>query len=252
LTVQAPPLDRLPGFRRRFRVTPAPGRVQSAVEDDYHHMSVTIVHDGGIATAVEADLFRAPWTTCPGAADQLRQTFTGVALDAFASRGEKQANCTHLHDLALLAAAHTLDVAPLVYDILVSDPVDGKRRAELRRNNVTVLAWTEANYHIVEPEALAGVALNQMRSWIDTLDPPQQEAARLLRWGTMLAHGRSIPMESQSEAGRLPIGNCYTFQPHRVTEARRIGAIRDFSNGTAEPLGQQFSGKPPAFQQRQM
>ncbi|MFP5306390.1 MAG: DUF2889 domain-containing protein, partial [Gammaproteobacteria bacterium] len=99
--------------------------VRSEVEDDYHCMRVTVRHDGMAATAVEGEVLRAPWTTCPGAAEQLRQTFSGVALRDFAARGEKQANCTHLHDLATLAAAHALDSAPLVYDILVSDPVDG-------------------------------------------------------------------------------------------------------------------------------
>jgi hypothetical protein len=207
------------------------------VEDDYHCMSVTVRHDGNIATAVEPVLARAPWTTCPGAVEQLKQTFTGVALKAFAARGEKQANCTHLHDLAVLAAAHAFDSAPLVYDILVSDPVDGQCRAELRRNGATVLGWvTDAGFKILEPAELAGRSFDQLRPWIDSLDPAGQEAARLLRWGSMLAHGRTIPMEKQSDARRMPVGGCYTFQPQRIAEAKRIGKIRDFSNGTEQPL----------------
>jgi hypothetical protein len=102
--------------------------VQGEVEDDYHLMSVIVHHDGAVATTIESVMRRAPWTTCPGAPAQLAQTFTGVALNAFAARGEKQANCTHLHDLAVLAAGHAFDAAPVVYDMLVSDPVDGKRR----------------------------------------------------------------------------------------------------------------------------
>jgi len=82
------PIDTLPGFRRRFIVTPAADRVSSEVEDDYH----------------------------------------------FAARGDKRANCTHLH-------------------------------------------------------------------------------------------------ERQSDSSRLPVGNCYTFQPERITAARRVGMIRDFSQG---------------------
>jgi hypothetical protein len=225
------PIDTLPGFRRRFIVTPASNRVSSEVEDDYHCMGVTIHHDGRVATKVESVMQRAPWTTCPGAVARLEQTFMGVPLDGFAARGEKRTNCTHLHDLAVLAAAHALDSDPLVYDILVSDPVEGRRRAELRRNGTSVLGWVQSDGRMVEPEELAGVAFDQMRPWIDSLDPAGQEAARLLRWGTILAHGRTIAWERQSDSSRLPVGNCYTFQPERIAAARRVGAIRDFSQG---------------------
>jgi hypothetical protein len=239
--VDLEPVDRLPGFRRRFRVTPAAGWVRSEVEDDYHRMSVTVHHDGQSAISIEPNVMRAPWTTCPGAASQLQQTFAGVALEAFARRGEKQANCTHLHDLAVLAAAHAADIEPFVYDILVTDPIDGTRRAELRRDGVTVLAWVERGFRLVEPAELDGLALDRMRPWIDSLDPARQEAARLLRWGNMLANGRIIPMDKQSDASRMPAGSCYTFQPRRAIQARRVGAIHDFSVGNVQPLEDQAS-----------
>ena len=216
-------------------MTPAPGRVSSEVEDDYHCMGVTIHHDGRVATKIESVMQRVPWTTCPGAVAQLEQTFTGVPLAGFAARGQKKANCTHLHDLAVLAAAHASDSSPLVYDLLVSDPIDGRRRAEIRRNGTWVLGWTVADGRIAEPEELAGVAFDNMRSWVDSLDPQRQEAARLLRWGTILAHGRTIAWERQSDSSRLPIGNCYTFQPERAAITKRIGKIRDFSQGP-QPL----------------
>jgi hypothetical protein len=225
------PLDTLPGFRRRFIVTPASSRVSCEVEDDYHCMGVTIHHDSRVATKIESFMQRAPWTTCPGAVARLEQTFMGVPLDGFAARGEKRANCTHLHDLAVLAAAHASDSEPLVYDILVSDPIKGRRRAELRRNGACVLGWVQVDNRIVEPEALAGTRFDEMRPWIDSLDRAGQEAARLLRWGTILAHGRTIPWERQSDSSRLPVGNCYTFQPERAATAKRVGLIRDFSEG---------------------
>jgi hypothetical protein len=234
--MQSPAIDHLPGFRRRFRVTPAPDHVSSEVEDDFHCMQVTVRHDGKIARTIESDMSRAPWTTCPGAKAQLEQTFTGIALDAFATRGEKKTNCTHLHDLALLAAAHAKDEGPLVYDVLVSDPIEGTRRAELRRNGTTVLNWVLLNDSIVQPAELAGLTLDKLRPWIDGLDPALQEAARVLRWGTMVANGRTIPMEKQSHVRQMPLGGCYTFQPRRMAEARRVVAIRDFSHGTAQPL----------------
>ena len=231
-----PTLDQLPGFRRRFRVTPGRGWVRSEVEDDYHHMTVILRHEAGTVTEIEPSMHRAPWTTCPGAPAQLRQTFVGVALSAFAARGEKTANCTHLHDLAVLAAAHAADSDELVYDILVSDPIEGRRQVELRRNGERLLGWVDQDNRIIEPAELAGQGLfDNLRPWLDSLDPPRQEAARLMRWGAILAHGRVIPLERQSDASRMP-PNCYTFQPQRKAEARRVGEIRDFSQGPAQPL----------------
>lgn len=234
-TMTADAIQRLPGFRRRFRITPAAGSVLSEVEDDYHCMRLRLHHDGVTALRVEARLLRAPWTTCPGAAQQVQQTFTGVALDAFVSRGDKSGNCTHLHDLALLAAAHAGDGAPTTYDILVSDPVDGRRHAQLRCNGEVLLTWIEEAGRLLQPQELQGRSLNELRDWIDGLDARMQEAARLLRWGAILAHGRQIPLERQSDPRRMP-PNCYTFQPQRLAQVQRIVAIRDFSRGGAQPL----------------
>lgn len=228
-------IDQQPGFRRRFRLTPGRNAVQAEVEDDYHCMSVIVHHDGEKATRLEPEMRRAPWTTCPGAVAQLQQTFAGIALASFAERGEKQSNCTHLHDLAVLAAAHVFDEAPTVYDILVSDPVGGVRHAEIRRNGKRLLHWTESQFQIVEPSSAAGIRLDKLRSWISSMEPELQEAAKLLQWGNMLANGRVIPIENQSDATKMPPG-CYTFQPERAVMAKRVGLIRDFSREAQQPL----------------
>lgn len=225
----------LPGYRRRFEIVPLPGQVSCALEDDYHCMQVSIRHDNRTALAVRAEMIRAPWSTCPGAIKTCESTFTGIALEAFPGLGDKTSSCTHLYDLALLAAAHALGSDPVSYDIVVSDPVDGVRQAGIWRNGDRVLAWSDRDFRLVEPAELAGTHLMDMRSWIGTLDQAQQEAARLLRWGSVVAHGRTIPLESQSDARRMP-PNCYTFQPERAALARRIGAVRDFSDGTIRPL----------------
>lgn len=224
-----------PGFRRRIRITPTPGSVCSEVEDDYHHMRVTIKHDGSTAHAVKAQLLRAPWTTCPGAVDKCEQTFAGIVLSDFPSRREKAGNCTHLYDLALLGAAHAMDRAVLVYDAYVSDPVDGRRHARIWRNDECVLEWYDKDYRVVAPAGPAGKKLHDLRGWIDTLEPTRQEAARILQWVSLIAHGRIIPMAQQSDASRMP-PTCYTFQPERAVIAKRVGKTRDFSDGTAQPL----------------
>ncbi len=229
-------VDRVPGFRRRFRITPTPGHVVSEVEDDYHRMQVAIDHDELVANSVRADLIRAPWSTCPGAVQVCEATFTGVALRDFPGRrAHRTGNCTHLYDLALLAAAHALDPAPLVYDIAVSDPIDGRRQARIQCNGATVLAWSDSNFQVVEPSSLAGMPLFDIRQWLDRLEPPQREPARLLSWASVIAHGRAIPLDQQSDASRMP-ASCYTFQPGLAARARRVGEIRDFSAGTVLPL----------------
>jgi fermentation-respiration switch protein FrsA (DUF1100 family) len=239
-------LDEQPGFRRRFRFTPGAGWVRAEVEDDFHCMSLTVQHRDGIATSLEPAIVRAPWTTCPGAIEQLKQTFTGVALEAFAERGEKRSNCTHLHDLATLGAAHAFDDGPVVYDVLVSDPVDdGRRQSELRRNGVVQLRLAHVDGRLVDPPELTGITLDKLGPWIASLAPELQEAARVLRWGTMIANGRTIPMERQSNASNFPVGNCFTFQPQMRLMAKRIGEIRDFSAGAGQSLAHPLDGREP-------
>ena len=126
-------IDDLPGYRRRIRIEPGEGTVRAMLEDDMHCMTVMLRHEQGIVTAVEPEMERAPWTTCPGARAQLVATFAGKPLSEVTARREKRANCTHLHDLAVFAAAHASDGAALTYDVLVSDQVDGLRLLELRR-----------------------------------------------------------------------------------------------------------------------
>jgi len=230
-----PPRGQMPGFRRRFRVTPSQHWVLAELEDDYHCMGVTVYHDGVIALTVEPDIKRAPWTTCPGAEQECRKTFTGVALAEFPARKAKKSNCTHLYDLALLAAKYASEQEPLVYDLYVSDPIDGKRTAEVRRDAALVFRWVEFNGVFTEPAVLAGESVENIQAWIAVLETPQQETVRMLRWASMIARGRSMPIEEQSDATRLPPA-CYTFQPVRAQQAERVGEIIDFSEGLKQPL----------------
>jgi hypothetical protein len=84
---------------------------------------------------------------------------------------------------------------------------------------------------------LAGKRIDGLGSWIATLDAAGQEQARILRWATIIAHGRAMSTEARSDKTRLPLGLCYTFQPETAPNARYIPeTVRDFSAGTAGPL----------------
>lgn len=227
-----------PHFRRRIEIVPKTGKVTVALEDDYHRMTVIITHDDLVATAIEADMIRVPWTTCPGAQAELALTFQQQPLEAFAAIGEKTRNCTHLHDMALLGAAHVADEVKTEFDMRVSDPIGETREAELYRNGERLLSWAFNGATISGEGMPAGLSLYALSAWIATLDRPTQEAARLLRWGSMIALGRALSLDEQSAAGKQQLGVCYTFQANRIANARRTGKIRDFSMRGEQPLAE--------------
>lgn len=228
-------IDDQPGYRRRIMIDAAEGVSWAMLEDDFHSMAVTLHHDGRKVLSLEPVMERAPWTTCPGAVAQLCRTFAGVTLAEVNARREKRSNCTHLHDLAVLAAAHARDRGTFVYDVLVSDPVEGRRRLELRRDGAVVFQWVEQDRLLVEPLDLAGLSLATLRDWIASLPEEKREAARVLQWAAMVGRGRAIMGEMTSRKVDRP-ADCYAAQPERVEEARRIGEWIDFSSGDTRPL----------------
>lgn len=242
--MQVKPADpfSVPGYRRRILVTPAAGQCTAALEDDYHAMAVTLLHDGKLITTLNAEMARVPWTPCPGAADMIARTFTGVALDAVVARGEKRTNCTHLYDLTLLSAAHAHESEPTLYDIAVTDQIDGAVRAEIQRNGETVLAIAHQADVVSDPAPVAGRSLFDLRDWIAAMpDAADREAARLLQWATIIAHGRAMTIEQHSDISRTPT-SCYTFQEERRHTAKRLETIKDFSESGNEPLAS-FDGE---------
>lgn len=227
--------DTRPGFRRRILVVAGEGAVTAMLEDDIHCLSVTLRHDGVRVIAVEPSFDRPPWTTCPGAVGKLIETFTGKLLTEVTAKVEKTQNCTHLHDMAVLAAAHAGVPGEALYDVIATDPADGVRRLELRLNGELLHAWTERDGVLVTPAAVAGKTLQTLHDWLATLEGTELEGARILRWAARVALGRTLPMEQQNDASKMKL-SCYTFQPERVGQARLIGDRRDFSDGTIQPL----------------
>lgn len=222
--------DRLSGFRRRILIEPAPGQVTAELEDEWHRMVVTLVHEGGVVTKVEADMKRWPWTACRGAIAVAESTFPGQPVAKVARNDLRTSNCTHLYDLGLFAAAHADETAPVAYDIGVTDPVDGRRVARIVRNGTEVMCWTLDNVTFVLPQALAGKTLFQMNDWVATLDKDNQEAARILRWASILAMGRQQDIPAGLEATVYPPGACFNFQPDVAKDSRRReGAATDFA-----------------------
>ncbi|MFD1959360.1 DUF2889 domain-containing protein [Novosphingobium panipatense] len=159
----------LPGYRRTIRIEPGEGRVRAMLEDDLHAMAVQLWHARGVVTNVVPVMDRAPWTPCPGAQRVLIDTFTGLPLHQVSARFERQANCTHLHDLAVLAAAHAGDASPTEYRIAVTDLLEGERLLEIRHEGQTIHQWREREGVLAAPTELAGLSLLTLRDWIARL-----------------------------------------------------------------------------------
>lgn len=235
MTDAIPDAAQLPGFRRHIMVEVRAGAVAAMLEDDVHCLGVILRHDGAWVTAVEPQFDRLPWDTCPGAQAKLVETFSGQLLAEVTARRDKKQNCTHFHDLAVLAAAHAGEPRRVIFEIAVSDPSAGERILQVRRNGALLHRWTEQDGVFTAPTEIAGKALFTLRDWIARLSGLEQEAARLLQWASIVAHARTIPIEQQSVASDIP-PNCYSFQPERAVNAVRNGERRDFSDGRREPL----------------
>lgn len=236
VTPTAMTIDDLPGFRRRFLVTPVSRAVTAALEDDVHRMAVTLHHDGAVITRVEAEMERHPWDLCPGAAAKVIADFTGKELAAAARSSDKKANCTHLFDLAELAARHAREGDPVLYEMLVSDPVDGETTSVLRRGGAERLRWTARNDLVTAPEGPAGLTVLGLRPWIATLSGEERIEARMLQWASLVAHCRLIPWEAQKQLRALP-GSCFASQPGLHEKCQRFGEHIDFSKpGARLPL----------------
>ncbi|MFC6621682.1 DUF2889 domain-containing protein [Novosphingobium panipatense] len=225
----------LPGYRRTIRIEPGEGRVRAMLEDDLHAMAVQLWHARGVVTNVVPVMDRAPWTPCPGAQRVLIDTFTGLPLHQVSARFERQANCTHLHDLAVLAAAHAGDASPTEYRIAVTDLLEGERLLEIRHEGQTIHQWREREGVLAAPTELAGLSLLTLRDWIARLQGRPQEAARLLQWAGLVGHSRAMGMEER-HAALLQRPSCYTMQPEHAVHAAPLAPDIDFSVGDREPL----------------
>jgi hypothetical protein len=238
--MKQPPLpdpEKVPGYRRRIVIEPAPGSVSAELEDDYHRMAVTLRHDGETITGVESAMPRGPWTTCDGAMAVLVETFAGKRLCDPSVKRMKPLNCTHLYDLATFCAGHAGESERVTYEVFTSDPVEGRFVTRLYRDGEHMFDWTLQGGKFVTPEVVAGKGLTAIGEWLDGLEPREQEAARVLRWASMVSGGRGIDMPTGMVGADIGmIGSCHTFQPGRAEEARRKpGASVDFSLG-AGPL----------------
>lgn len=234
--------------------TTAEGEVAVWLEDDFHHFGVTVIHDGEFVTEVSMVTPRHPYTTCPGAAQPLRELIGAPLVRRASEVGrwlDMRRQCTHVFDLAGLALAHAaagrihrryqiiIDDRPIVEAHPSGRRTLGSGRAVLLQDGAEVLAWDIDRHAITGPKEWAGQSLNKgFRAKTETLALEPAEHATVLRRAIMVAAGRS----SDRDAALLPRENtkpavCHTYQPAQRPHAEWISdSVRDWSDSPDDLL----------------
>jgi hypothetical protein len=214
-------------FERTITASATAGHASASVIDEFHHFEVNILHDGRLVTGISGAAHRVPWTTCPGAINQL-SVFVGVSLSPTlggASYGiDASEQCTHLLDLAKLAVAHATRAGTRRYHVVVSPaPAHEDCTAEIWRNGDRALAWQVSRDQIVGPGPFSGHHLGGRADWPDgaAIDGDTLEAAVILRRGVRMFRGRRQFRPDMVHATDLPFlaGACFTFHRDRVGDA---------------------------------
>lgn len=228
-----------PGLWRRIVLEPGNGWIGGALEDDMHCFHIRIDHAEGRVTKVAAKAVRHPWSACPGATAFIARELTGELLTAVAERDPFQ-HCTHLYDLAVLAAAHAGDTAPTRFDMNVADRVEGRTTATLMENGTEKLRWQLDGTAITGSGAHAGRDLRQLSKWKRDLPAKEAEWATLLRRAIFVSGARQYiapDLEQTAAMNRDRMGVCFNYRmPQAQDSTRTPNWHRDFSESGIEPL----------------
>jgi len=208
-------------FRRRMVAADDGRRCTAAVEDDFHHMTVWLEHDGARVLAIGGALPRHPWNTCPGSVAVLSRELTGMALSTriwdLPDTVHAKLNCTHLLDTALLAIAQAARGGERRYELQVPDPVDGRTSAVVLLGGREVFRLVLDGDIIVAPAALAGEDVRRVvPRALAVLDDDGIEWLVLLRRALTIAHRRrwlKPERPSADQALQRMVGACHSFQP---------------------------------------
>lgn len=228
-----------PGLWRKIVLQPGDGWIGGALEDDMHRFHIRLDHAEGRITGVTAKAVRHPWSACPGATGFIARELTGERLTDVADRDPFQ-HCTHLFDLAVLAAAHAGDTAPTRFDMTVADRAEGRTTARLMQDGVEKVRWELDGTAIAGSGIHAGRDLRQLSRWKRELPPQEAEWATLLRRAIFVSGARQyVPPAGQQTAvmseGRM--GVCFNYQlPQAEHSTRNPDWHRDFSESGREPL----------------
>jgi hypothetical protein len=235
-------------YRRRIRmVITEHGVVEAALEDDFHHFTVTLRYDDGVVTSVEGGAERWPWSTCPAAAGPLH-ALEGMPLSlrclAVGEHANPRLNCTHMFDLAGLGVAHAArggevrttrqyDVE-IPYGAQLGGPID----VRVWRDGELLHTWTLDGRSCVSPPPFSEVPWRGgFLRWADSaFEPEESEPVIVLRRACDIGMGRGMDLDQYDRAAELQpimLGICFTMQPENIRVAwREKDSSRDFDERT--------------------
>lgn len=243
-------------FRRRIRLvrqqeTPSQGRVHGALEDCNHGFQSTVLFRDGHVTDIQPRFMRIPFTTCDGAWKPL-QNLIGAPVSATTAElltlAPPLSNCTHLHDLTLLAIVHAGRTELTVqYDVEVTDAVNGVSDLRVWRTvddaeKTLMHHWQSTNYAVSSPASLKGNPLffgfsrwaNECFSGIDN------EAAFVLQKGNLVSIGRMLDVDGMAGSRAKDENDrtaCFTYSPENSSNAYRLSnTVRDFTHNEEQLL----------------
>ncbi len=244
-------------FRRRLHWRATQGLVEVELEDSNHGFRLRLHHelcnDRRQIVEVAVDPVRHPFTTCPEAVNSVRKIIGLPLVDSTALLRERLKpgdNCTHMIDMALLAAAHVDDIgAERLYDIAIVDERDGVTQAHIDCDGQRVHTWAVREHALISPTELAGrPVMRGFFAWANkTFSGMQLEAAQALQRGYFVGQARRysyLPIEENpASTDGMPIGSCYSYNTGAVERALRIkGSVRDYSRSSERLL--QFADAP--------
>lgn len=231
-------------YRRAIRITVQDGLAEAEVEDDPHHIKVSVHHADGVVTLLESHAWRTPWTNCPGATAHLK-LLEGKTLAEIASLGSaaKAEHCMHLFDITLLAVAHAEDAG---FTRLYRIEIDHDATPPLARiwcDGVLKLEWGMGGSSIHRTRIVGsrfdGVAMGELQRHFEGVDRDTIEAALILRRASLVSGVRRIDMDAykDTDSSDNRPANCYARQPARAPDAhRRFGMTLDFHGQGRWPL----------------
>jgi hypothetical protein len=229
-------------YRRRLRMRASNGRVDVELEDSNHAFCLHLQHNCMYVTQVVAETRRYPFVTCAEAVARL-QPLVGADLRtdgaALRQRLPQGANCTHLHDMALLALSHAAEVPGFgrLYDIVVKDECDGLTEARIDCDGKPVHVWHIRSDTVAEPLEHAGKPMKRgFYAWVSqNYDGMVLEAAVALQRGYFVAQSRRVArlpyQDWPAGADNMPDGTCYSYNHDVVARALRIeGTVWDLTD----------------------
>lgn len=227
------------------------GYVHGALEDCNHGFQSTVFYHHGRVTDIKPQFMRIPFTTCDGAWQPL-QKLIGAAISAppltLLTLAPPLANCTHLHDLTLLAISHSQrDHQVVQYDVEVTDAREGI--SDLRiwcslddGDKNLVHHWQSLDYSVLSPGFLKGKPLFMGFSrWAnEQFTGIQNEAAFVLQKGNLVSIGRMLDIEAMTGSRAADENDrvaCFTYSPENSSKAIRIAkTVRDFTDNEEKLL----------------